>query len=275
MEFFIGIGAEGKRRRYNCAHHGISPARVEDPLRECAFCENSAKMSAEHLFGSWITDLFPNAWESRLKTAVGDVTRWRSKSLDWKAKVVCETCNNTWMSDIENLHAKPVMTPLITGEIDIPIGYREARSLALYSFKAAIITDMSRRHREPFFSRRIRHAFRNGLNIPQFVNMWMCAYVPGATRVDFEFGYHKGYAPSAHQLQLNVLTCGIGCFAFQVVSVKHALPIRVQPAPGFETLAQKFWPAIPDGFVWPRMKGLRSIEELLKFHHRWDSITLA
>ena len=34
----------------------------------------------------------------------------------WKARVVCGDCNNGWMSDLENDHAKPVLTPLITGD---------------------------------------------------------------------------------------------------------------------------------------------------------------
>jgi len=40
--------------------------------------------------------------------------------MDWKVRVVCEKCNNTWMSDIEHNHAKPVLTPLVTGQMNIP-----------------------------------------------------------------------------------------------------------------------------------------------------------
>jgi hypothetical protein len=87
-------------------------------MKECAFCTNSGKMSAEHIFARWVQDLFP---AKRIAFYIGGSAdrsrRFEAETIDWKAKVVCANCNNTWMSDIESVHGKPVLTPFIVGEI--------------------------------------------------------------------------------------------------------------------------------------------------------------
>jgi hypothetical protein len=181
------------------------------------------------------------------------------------AKVVCEACNNTWMSDIENRHAKPTMTPLIKGDVKIPIRQSEARSLALYAFKTAVILDHTQRDREPFFSRRIRQAFRNGLDIPQSVRMWMGAYLPGDLRVNYDVGYWNGNIAPAYPVQQFVLTCGIGCFAFQVVAVKQMRSIKLNPLLGFEDLAIPFWPNLIKSFVWPAREACGAVRSFSSF----------
>jgi len=87
--------------------------------------------------------------------------RFETDTMDWKARVVCENCNNTWMSNIEKDHAQPALTPLITGEFNIPIDRERAHSISLFAFKTAVIMDHQQRRIEgPFFSKRLRYAFR-------------------------------------------------------------------------------------------------------------------
>src|ERR1017187_10244882 len=115
-------------------------------MKECAFCEHTGKLSAEHIASDWMKDLFPGrrtAWFFNRETGVRK--NFDSDSMDWTAKVVCESCNNGWMSDIESHHAKPALTPLITGEMDIPINLERAQSMALFAFKTAVILDHSQR----------------------------------------------------------------------------------------------------------------------------------
>jgi hypothetical protein len=67
----------------------------------------------------WLSELFPgrvHAWYGE----GGKLKSFQSDSMDWKVRVVCEKCNNTWMSDIEHNHANPVLTPLVTGQMNIP-----------------------------------------------------------------------------------------------------------------------------------------------------------
>src|ERR1700677_4836142 len=114
-------------------------------MKECAFCPHTAKLSAEHIVSAWMDELFVGPVKTKITDTAGFVREWKSSELDWKAKVVCGPCNNTWMSEIESKHAKPVMTPLIKGDSAFPIGSSEAHSLALFAFKTAVVLDHAHR----------------------------------------------------------------------------------------------------------------------------------
>jgi len=101
--------------------------------------------------------------------------QWVSDSLNWKAKVVCKTCNETWMSEIESKHAKPSMTDLIRLRWPLVIDEKRANSLAIFAFKTAVVFDHVARNRPPFFSRSARRQFRRHLAVPPMVRMWMAA----------------------------------------------------------------------------------------------------
>ena len=240
-------------------------------MKECAFCSHSAKLSGEHIISDWINPLFPGEKVATFTDTKGREREWTSPDLDWTAKVVCKKCNETWMSDIESLHAKPVMTRLIQGEFNIPIGPPEARSIALFAFKTAVVLDHTRRDRPPFFSKDLRHAFREHLIIPNIAQMWMCAYAPGARRINVHFGHWRGDLSPTYPIRIYVCTCGIGNFAFQVVTINQPGFASFMPLPGFEDLAVPLWPTVLPNFVWPPRKGLMSAQEFKKFCFRWES----
>jgi hypothetical protein len=119
-------------------------------MNECAFCDYKGKLSAEHIASQWMQELFPGRRTAWLKNdKMKERKQFETDTMDWKAKVVCENCNNTWMSDIETEHAQPALTPLITGEMDIPIDLSRAHSMALFAFKTTVVLDHARRLREP------------------------------------------------------------------------------------------------------------------------------
>src|ERR1700734_3268437 len=101
-------------------------------MKECAFCTHSRKLSLEHIFAQWTRELFPGKKEAfYIGGAKRRNRRFQAENIEWKARVVCKKCNETWMSDIESVHGKPVLTPFITGEIGIPITQETARSIAI------------------------------------------------------------------------------------------------------------------------------------------------
>jgi hypothetical protein len=168
------------------------------------------------------------------------------------------------------------LTPLIEGKSGIPISQSAARSIAIFAFKTAVIIDHIRKDKDraPFFSRRLRTAFRKHLEIPSTVQMWMCSYGPGIRRADYFAGYYDGEVALAGPLQLYICTYGIGGFAFQVLAAKE-ISIGIYSQGGrFENLAVPFWPHIPSGFIWPVPCGLRSVQELIEFHGQWDNLGL-
>lgn len=244
-------------------------------MNECAFCMKQAKMSGEHIHSDWMNTVMPGPWKREINSSEGIHTAHDSPQLNWKVKVVCEPCNNGWMSNLENKHAKPVLTPLIAGEVHIPISQSSAHSIALFAFKTAIIADLLRKQegREPFFSRRIRAAFRKTLDIPASVNMWMCAYATNERRADVLLAYYKTEMPLIGPFELYVCTYAAGGFAFQVVSIKSFGLARLAPNRSFDRMSIAFWPKIRPNFVWPPQAAIRSIEEFIQYHRRWESVT--
>jgi hypothetical protein len=244
-------------------------------VRECAFCPSTAKLSAEHIISKWMDALFTGPLKARIEDSAGFIREWESESnsLDYRAKVVCRNCNNTWMSDIENGHAKPVMTPLIKGESAVAIGSSEAHSLALFAFKTAVVLDhANRRVRAPFFSPRIRHAFRRSLAIPNITRMWLCGFDGHRNARRIQTVYLNGKVQPTYPIQMYVLTFGVGCFVFQVLSAKHFGSITLEPYLGFERLAIPFWPTPPLGLDWPHCNNLSSDDEFDGFAFRWGRV---
>jgi hypothetical protein len=245
-------------------------------MKECAFCPDTANLTGEHIFSDWMNDLLPGRWDGTFTSADGSAKNWSSVGLDLKAKVVCDRCNNGWMSDLEGQHAQPILTPLIEGKSRIPISQSAARSIAVFAFKTAVIIDHVRKDkgRAPFFSRRLRTAFRKHLEIPSAVQMWMCSYSPGIRRADYFAGYYDGEMAFVGPLQLYICTYGIGGFAFQVLAAKQRVLGTYSQGGRFEKLAVPFWPQIPLGFIWPVPSGLRSVQEIIEFHGQWNNLGL-
>jgi hypothetical protein len=197
-------------------------------MKECAFCNHTGKLSAEHITSEWMKALFPGKGLAKyIDGETNEPTQFSTRSVDWKAKVVCEKCNTTWMNDIENEHAKPALTPLITGEVNVPIDLCRAKSIALFAFKTAVILDHAHPRGTPFFSKRIRHAFRLHHEIPYGIAMWFCGYRDHRKSVKLKTVHHKAqFSPTEHFL-MYVCTCAFGYFAFQVVMVKQAGEIHL------------------------------------------------
>jgi len=242
-------------------------------MKECAFCDHKGKLSAEHIASAWMMDLFPgrrNAW-----FISGDAKEridFETDSMDWKARVVCANCNNTWMSDIERQHAKPALTPLITGEMDIPVDLSRAHSIALFAFKTAVVLDHSQRTRAPFFSKRQRYAFRLHRMIPGNVNMWFCGIKDHRGGGQFKTAYLTGKPSTADESLMYACTCALGCFVFQVLAVKQVGNARFRPLGGFEGLGEPFFPAIRRGYIWPLQFALDGVSQFELFADRWRNV---
>jgi hypothetical protein len=238
--------------------------------QECAFCPETANRSGEHLWSDWMAELLPGKKQLTIRGTNREIKqRWTSKTLDWTAKVVCQKCNNGWMSDIESYHAKPSMSDLIIGKDDIQIDQAKADSIALFAFKSAVVVDYLRRAEEPFFDRSTRHNFKNSLSIPKDVGMWLTKFAqPG--RGEISTTYLKGNPPDGNGIEMYVCTYAVEYLVIQVVGFRH---------PGLRGISTKdkftavpFWPRIADAFVWPPAEILQSVDEFKAFSDRWNDV---
>lgn len=216
--------------------------------------------------------LFPGKKRFTNKNEHGEtVADWSSDKLDWKARVVCEPCNNTWMSGIES-RAKSAMSDFILGRQG-PISQSCADSIALFAFKSAVVFDHIRRKREPFFSRSVRHGFRESFAIPASVRMFMAGFLPRG-KGHVHTCYHEGALSATDRITLYVCTYAVGHFAFQVVGWKQYghTTVTLQPRE-FRSLAVEFWPWIKNGATWPPVHVLQTVDDFDSFSSRWRNLT--
>lgn len=177
------------------------------------------------------------------------------------------------MSNIESQHAKPVLTPLITGQLDIPIGLAEAHSMGLYAFKTAVVLDqVYSRDRETFFERAQRHKFREELAIPNTVQMWLCAYAGNRASGRFVPLFLKKEFSTGNYLEMYVCTFALGHIAIQVVSAKVSGRVTIDPQPSFESLSVPFWPELQRDYIWPGNTALLNRNDFMSFAHRWGNV---
>ena len=195
-----------------------------------------------------------------------------ANTLDWKAKVVCEPCNNTWMSELENKHAKPAMTPLILGKTGIVITSSQADSIARFGFKTAVVIDYLARRREPFFTRWIRHGFRETQAIPAYKTaMWLSACVFRESGL-LKSMYHEGSLPTKDSFELYVCTYSVGHLVFQAVSFRPPSDLVFRPKDTtFDNVAIPFWPWVKSDAIWPP-GAIRTREEFWSFSERWRRV---
>lgn len=77
---------------------------------QCLFCDAPAD-SVEDVWPQWILRTVGPRRLLASRTGANPESR-RVKSLKLKARIVCTTCNNTWMSRLEQ-SVKPHLTPML------------------------------------------------------------------------------------------------------------------------------------------------------------------
>lgn len=103
--------------------------RKKTTVGKCIYCEQEGKLSAEHIYGKWLINVFGRATRTRIhsvgrpsKQAFWEKVPFHRDSpdpaqgdvFDSTVSNVCELCNNTWMSDIHKA-ARPLVTHLANG----------------------------------------------------------------------------------------------------------------------------------------------------------------
>jgi hypothetical protein len=243
-------------------------------MGKCAFCPRTAKLSGEHLWSEWMGSLFRGTrFRFRQRDVQGNIIgTWPSLEIDLKAKVVCKPCNEGWMSNLEDRHARPALADLIVGRgVDLIVSQSRANAIALFAFKTAVIVDHMRRD-TPFFRRSVRYHFAESLEMPSNVQMWFAEYLPVSSG-RFTSYYHQHSTGAANRFKLYVCTYAVGHFVFQVVAARSVGQVAFVPAGGdFEYLAVPFWPSIPIGFVWPPVYSLRNTFDFNAFAKRWFAV---
>jgi hypothetical protein len=123
---------------------------------KCKGCGNEIRngMSREHVLPQWLHKHVQVAGQNldhRVADMAGIRPLRRHGLKSFVVKVVCASCNNTWMSALET-EAKPVLLPLIEGKRRVEdLSDEEASTLARWTFKTAfMILSVQSNHAVPW-----------------------------------------------------------------------------------------------------------------------------
>lgn len=114
--------------------------------RICIYCGRNGSLSREHVFPDWMNDVlatktdvsFDMIEQNLVKDGVHRETRKSRGHV--RQKIVCESCNNGWLSRIDN-DSKKIVSALIKDEKNQIIGLSEATLVTSLSAKMAINSD--------------------------------------------------------------------------------------------------------------------------------------
>jgi hypothetical protein len=107
----------------------------------CAFC-GGGPLTVEDVFPQWLGSLLPK--NKQVLGVLGDPMQDKilrtSGGLAYQAKArcVCATCNNAWMSALER-EAQPLIRPMITGNLSVALQGPAQKLLARWAMKTALM----------------------------------------------------------------------------------------------------------------------------------------
>ena len=153
-------------------------------MAACVFCGRDADLTDEHVWPDWLRKHLPypgvsDRTAARMARVPGSAMRRAVDVRQWKAKerklpLLCLSCNNHWLSDIES-RTSPILAPLIRGE-PAALTERDQARLALWAVKTTVLLQFTmapdqqgvpQAHFDYLYQRRA---------IPPHVWVWIASY---------------------------------------------------------------------------------------------------
>jgi hypothetical protein len=243
-------------------------------------------MSGEHVWSDWISRIFYPTPKPRSvlikRERTGQPTTLRpAASMNVKPKIVCEPCNNNWLSDLENAYMKPLLTNAIARGASTTFAQDDLVAITAWAFKTAVVVDHMEHRRDPFFSPAQRQRFAVDFTFPTGTQLYLFRYNDhghNALKGSFISHYLMAKRGPFKGLKLFVLTYVAGQFAFQIVSRKQArtvvLPSVIGPRDEFRGLTIAIWPNPQVSVRWPPPFYLGE-DVLDAFGNRWRRVISA
>jgi hypothetical protein len=195
-----------------------------------------------------------------------------------KARLVCDICNNGWMSRLEETNI-PIISPMMQ-DTSKTLDREKQGSLAAWCIKMAFVNDWTRTggREKKFYTRDETLAFAKHLTIPAETRIWigrlmtshLCRYTQ----------YYKLIRPDDGIVfgTFSVTTLVVGHLVAQIVT-DHILAEfgglgrRSEPTHGpWETRLLRIWPVEKDLITWPPKASFKNgggPEGVDLLFHRW------
>jgi hypothetical protein len=207
-------------------------------VQVCAFCPETANLTGEHLFADWIDKILTGTTTHYDFTDIDPETskerKYKSRHLNRKFKAVCATCNNGWMSDIDN-DARNTLKDVIRHRASVSFLRSGLKAIATFTLKNAFVADYM--HQKPFWSEYPRGQFKEHRKFPPGMHMWFGAIL---TERHMRHGiYRTMYGkPSVNTdlgIETYVFTWSAECLLLQLVAARWQNVLH---------LARDGWPSL-------------------------------
>jgi hypothetical protein len=210
----------------------------------CAFC-GGRPTTNEHVFPRWLERFLPGDRRQTLELtrygAGGYNRALNTIGLDIRVNRVCGTCNNGWMSRLEE-DSIDVLTPLITGLDDVELlSLREQRQIALWATKTAMMSDLTQA--EPLLPFAQRSRLRTHRAIPGGTRVWIgaCdALNPMVTNYTVRSELERADDPGAPRITGFYTPMKVGHLCLYVFFPQADVVVRHPPM--YRTATARLWP---------------------------------
>jgi hypothetical protein len=226
--------------------------------RKCIFCAINNANSREHFYSEWMHDLLPNGPEGTYsgefidrhpKTKAVNRHDRRTKPGELytkKMKVVCQSCNNEWMSGLETA-VRPLLTPIIQGEL-LTLDAKDLEIIARWATLKAIVIEHGTSRTE-VTPQEDRTAFKNDGTIPAYFRIYLlshdCPSRIGYVRTSYAVALTAdGPIPPLEGRQKNTQQ-------ISVILGNAMLLINAARVDGFQIEDRLFMPDVVSRRIWP------------------------
>jgi hypothetical protein len=229
-------------------------------MRTCRFCGAPAD-SMEDAWPKWLTTHFASDQPATAQfERRGQVLpSWKQLRPELTVRCVCESCNNGWMSDLEN-ETKPWLEPMLRGERTLLDLTSQAR-LTLWLVKTAMVLEAI----DPLPLRGYTDAECSALRTVSAVPYRTSVWVSFATDSTFLFSSKTRHLADETTARITGIatTLGFGHFAAQVFTIRvpdhvaGTMSVTANARRGpWDQATVRIWPNQAATEPWPPAVGL-------------------
>lgn len=218
--------------------------------RACIFC-GGTKMSAEHIWPQWAAKRVAHTGVHKVRSyrqlEGHDPAEHQSdqRAYELRAKIVCETCNNGWMSGIEDA-AKPYFETMLYGR-GRQIHPLAQRTLAAWALKTSIVWTASQaKERSVIPTVDLDHLRKHGEPC-ETVGVWLASYDGSHPAVADAYGIAATHKDDGTPYSIWATTVSFGPVAFHLFG--STVPGMSIQSSGLAPWIHRIWPT-RSAFVW-------------------------
>jgi hypothetical protein len=227
--------------------------------RKCIFCARG-NLSKEHFWPAWAAEHLPGGLARKETFEISNASTARTRTVSRpgslkhkKLRLVCEPCNNEWMSVIEN-DAKRVVLPMLLGQ-SLFLEESAQRLLARWIALKVMVVDQSRPHHAVIGSQERKAFMEQGTMTDHLhIELARCGASPWnlamARRTANLFPMEKRREDLVGGQNVQTTTFGIGQLVVHCIA-RAADAVNLVKMIAFSKPLIKLWPLTGSALIWP------------------------